>query len=129
MENTAVENTPDMYVPSIDDQGNYVDNIPVIRHGIYCQCGARKNWSYANAAKFTIHTKSLHHQKWLTTMNQNKMNHYAEMLKLKDLVGSQQKILARLENELLIKSRLVTSLETQINSLQIALILNDVDLD
>lgn len=35
-----IQTTPDIYTPSIDDQGNYIDHIPVIRNGIRCSCGA-----------------------------------------------------------------------------------------
>jgi len=87
--------TPDIYAPSVDEHGNYVDTIPVIRNGIHCPCSEK---IYENASKFRTHTRSKTHQKWITNMNQNKINHYVEMIKNKETVENQQKIIARLEN-------------------------------
>ena len=38
--------TPDTYIPSVDNRGNYIDNIPIIKNGIICLCGARKDKVY-----------------------------------------------------------------------------------
>jgi hypothetical protein len=114
--------TADKYTPGIDDQGNYIDVIPVIRHGMYCLCGSRKDKVYANAPSFTAHTKTKHHQQWLETLNRNKANHYVDSLRYKELVESQQKILASLENQLVAKTSLVASLEKQVTHLRIQLV-------
>ena len=114
--------TADTYTPGLDDQGNYVDDIPVIRHGIYCLCGSRRDKNYANTASFTAHTKTKHHQQWLETLNRNKANHYVESLRYKELVESQQKILTSLENQLVIKSSQVVSLEKQVATLRLQLV-------
>ena len=86
--------TPDIYTPSVDDHGNYIDNIPPIHHGLKCPCGSRKDGIFETKAKFSLHCKSSVHQKWLTMMNQNKANHYIELLKLKETVEIQQKIIS-----------------------------------
>lgn len=91
--------TPDTYVPSIDIHGNYVDNVPVIRHGMYCPCGTRKDLLYKNTSCFVSHTKTKSHQKWLTFLNLNKANHFVELSKMKELVENQQKIIAKMEIE------------------------------
>jgi hypothetical protein len=49
---------------------------------------------------FINHTKSNTHQQWLLSLNQNKANYYIEMLKNKELVEHQQKIIAQLENQI-----------------------------
>ena len=92
--------TPDIYTPYVNDTGDYIDNIPVIKHGLYCPCGSRKDKLYENANKFSAHTKTKIHQKWLQTLNNNKANYYVEMLKYKELMENQQKIIARLEHQL-----------------------------
>ena len=89
--------TPDMYTPAVDDTGNYVDSIPVIRHGIFCLCGSRKDKSYETAIKFSSHIKSKTHQKWLLNLNQNKANYYVEMMKSKEIIENQQKLISQLE--------------------------------
>uniref|UniRef100_A0A6C0B8V3 Uncharacterized protein n=1 Tax=viral metagenome TaxID=1070528 RepID=A0A6C0B8V3_9ZZZZ len=86
--------TPDIYTPSVDETGNYIDNIPPINHGLKCPCGSRKDVMFETKAKFSVHCKSSVHQKWLAILNQNKANHYTEMLKFKKIVESQQKIIA-----------------------------------
>lgn len=92
--------TPDTYTPSVDDNGNYIDNIPSIKHGLFCPCGSRKDKAYENTAKFATHIKSKVHQKWLTILNQNKANYYVEALRNKDLVENQQKIITQLTKQL-----------------------------
>ena len=114
--------TADTYTPGLDDQGNYVDDIPVIRHGIHCPCGSRRDKTYPTVASFTAHTKTKHHQQWLETLNRNKANHYVESLRYKELVESQQKILTSLENQLVIKSSQVVSLEKQVATLRLQLV-------
>ena len=67
---------PDFYSPSIDDQGNYIDKIPsfhIIKKGLYCPCGARKDKIYETYSIFSSHCKTKMHQKWIAHLNQNKM--------------------------------------------------------
>ena len=89
--------TPDVYIPSVDDAGNYIDEIPIIIHGMFCPCGSRKDKEYTTTAKFSAHTKSQAHQNWLSSLNQNKANHYAMMIKNKKIVKDQRKIISELE--------------------------------
>ena len=100
----AVTVTPDIYAPSVDDNGNYIDSIPAsIRHGIECPCGSKreKRKVYENASKLASHLKTKGHQQWLQTMNQNKANYYVENMKQTELVETQQKIIVglRIENQ------------------------------
>jgi len=92
--------TPDTYMPSVDEKGNYIDCIPIIKHGLFCPCGSRKDKTYENTVKFTAHIKSKSHQKWLLSLNQNKANYYVDMLKNKEIIENQQKIIKQLENQL-----------------------------
>ena len=90
--------TPDTYTPVVNEAGNYVDKIPSIRNGIYCACGSRRDKIYNST--FSVHTKSKHHQKWLQSLNENKMNYYAELIKCKGVISSQQEIIQKLENKM-----------------------------
>ena len=89
--------TSDIYTPSVDEAGNYIDdtNIPNISHGIKCPCGSKV--VFDSKPKFSVHCKTAVHKKWLDMMNQNKANHYAEMLKLKETVDHQRQIISRQE--------------------------------
>lgn len=106
--------TPDIYTPSVNNTGNYIDNIPIIKNGLFCPCGTRKDKTYENTTKFASHIKSKSHQKWLISLNQNKANYYVEMLKNKELVENQQKIIAQLENQLHKKTLTIDYLTEQL---------------
>ena len=121
--------TPDTYTPGIDDKGNYIDQIPVIRHGIHCLCGSRKDKTYSNSTSFTAHIKTKHHQHWLENLNRNKANYYIESVRYKELVESQQKILVNLENQVLIKTNTIEKLEKQIICLNVQLVSRSLDLN
>jgi len=108
--------TPDIYTPSVDDHGNYIDNIPVIDHGIKCPCGSRKDGMFETRTKFSLHCKTAVHKKWLDMMNQNKANHYAEMLKLKETVEHQRQIISRQELKISLHKK---ELETKIHEKEI----------
>jgi hypothetical protein len=106
--------TPDTYTPSVNNEGNYIDNIPIIKNGLFCPCGSRKDKTYENTTKFATHIKSKSHQKWLTILNQNKANYYVEMLKTKELIENQRKIIAQLENQLHKKTLTIDYLTEQL---------------
>jgi hypothetical protein len=106
--------TPDMYTPSVDSNGNYVDNIPIIKHGLFCPCGSRKDKAYENTSKFASHIKTKMHQKWLLNLNQNKANYYVDMLKNKEILESQQKIITQLEKQLQRKNLTIDYLTEQL---------------
>ena len=76
---------PDIYSPSIDDKGNYIDRIPsfnIIKKGLLCPCGARKDKIYESHTVFASHIKTKVHQSWLVTLNFNKTNYFSKTLKL-----------------------------------------------
>jgi hypothetical protein len=92
----------DIYEPNIDNNGNYTDYVPPsskFSNGLRCPCGARKDHIFDSRVSFSSHIKSKTHQKWLTDLNTNKMNHFTECEKLKEVVNSQKIIIAKLEKE------------------------------
>lgn len=105
--------TPDTYVPVVDDSGRYSDKIPIIKNGLYCPCGATRDKVY-QTQQFRSHIKSKSHQKWLQTLNNNKTNHYAELLDLREIVSQQKIQLVRLENQLGTKSLTIDMLTEQL---------------
>lgn len=93
----------DIYAPNVDNQGNYADYLPSaskFSNGLRCPCGARKDHVFDNRQSFASHTKSKTHQKWLLDLNANKLNYYTDCERLKDVVKSQQIIIAKLEKEI-----------------------------
>lgn len=105
---------PEIYCPSVDTTGNYTDQFPPSnKSGIVCSCGTRGT-VFKTRSQFNAHIKSKSHVAWLETLNNNRVNYYAECVSLKSLVESQMKIIKDLENRLAVK-------ETAINEYQILL--------
>lgn len=108
---------PDLYYPSIDDNGNYIDYLPSFNqnvNGYYCSCGCRKDKIYQTKQKLLIHHKTKCHQKWLINLNQNKTNYYIENVKMKELIHNQQKIIATISNTNINKSATIDYLTSQL---------------
>lgn len=109
---------PDLYSPSINDKGEYIDCIPSFHHikkGLKCPCGSRKDKVYETKAIFTSHTKTKSHQDWLTLLNLNRSNFFTENEKLKGTVHTQRLIIAQLEKEIQSKSMTIGYLTHQLN--------------
>jgi hypothetical protein len=105
--------TPDTYMPIVDDNGKYADKIPMNKNGLYCPCGARRDKVY-QPSQFRSHIKSKTHQKWLQTLNNNKNNHYVELLETKEIVNQQRKMLADMETKLSAKCLTIDMLTQQL---------------
>lgn len=105
---------PDIYCPSLDEMGNYIDVIPSIQHGLRCPCGSRKDKTYDTHSMFATHIKTKTHQKWLSTVNLNKFNHYVENERLKETVQNQRLIIAKLDKDLQHKSMTIDYLTQQL---------------
>lgn len=107
----------DIYQPSINADGNYVDYLPPsskFASGMRCPCGARKEHVFNTHQAFAIHCKSKTHQKWIEHMNSCKFNYAVECTRLKDTVASQKLVIARLEKELSLKIRTIDYLSQQL---------------
>jgi len=87
-----------------------------MKNGLYCPCGSRKDHIYDTAAKFNSHIKTKIHQKWLAVLNANKANYYVETLKMKELIDNQQKIIQKLETQLMSKSATIDYLTIQLGA-------------
>ncbi len=111
----AVES--DIYEPYINDENNYSDYLPPsskFENGLRCPCGTRKDHIFNNKQSFASHIKTKTHMKWLAELNTNKMNYFTECEKLKDTVNNQKIIIARLEKEIIIKSKTIDLLTQQL---------------
>lgn len=105
---------PEIYSPSIDTLGNYVDAVPrSIKHGILCPCGTRKDHIYDSTTKFSIHVKTATHKKWLDKVNMDKSNYYVEYEKLRRTVSNQQQMITKYDNEINSKNCVIAQLTQQ----------------
>jgi hypothetical protein len=120
---------PDIYAPSIDEHGNYVDRIPSFQHGIYCPCGSRKNKNYETSQKLSTHIKSQAHKKWLENLNLNRTNYYVDCNKLNELVKNQRLIIAQMEIDVYNKNKTIDYLTQQLTLKNSAAVTNLLELD
>lgn len=91
---------PDVYMPSINQAGEYVDVVSVKQNGLRCPCTASKDKVYATAASFQCHIKTKQHQKFITDMNSNKENYYVKAAELEEVVKQQRMLIAKMEKEI-----------------------------
>jgi hypothetical protein len=126
---------PDVYTPSINDNGMYVDKIPpfaLIKKGLMCPCGARKDKVYETYSVFAGHIKTKNHQKWLENLNLNRANYYVENEKLKETLHSQRLIIAKMEKEIHSKTMTIDYLTQQLthkNTISCKIVTNLLDFD
>jgi hypothetical protein len=85
-----------------------------IKKGLTCPCGSRKDKVYDSASKFSTHTKTKIHQKWLANLNTNRANFYIENEKLKETVENQKLIISRMEKDIQTKIMTIDYLTRQI---------------
>jgi len=93
---------PDIYEPIMNEQSNYVDYFPPsskFKNGLRCACGTRKEHVFDSRQSFASHTKTKTHQKWLTDLNNNKMNYFSENIKLNETITTQKMVIAKLQRE------------------------------
>jgi inner membrane protein involved in colicin E2 resistance len=112
----------DIYYPSIDNDGKYVDRIPNfinIKGGLKCQCGTRKDKIYSNYAIFSQHLKRKMHQKWMESINLNRENYLVENSKLKDVIKQQRIHIAELEKTLNKRSLTIDYLSHELHKVNI----------
>ena len=109
----------DIYSPSIDEMGNYIDKVPsfnIIKKGLLCPCGSRKDKLYESHSSFITHIKTKNHQKWLSNLNLNKVNYYIENEKLQETIQNQRLIIAKLEKDVNTKIMTIDYLSQQLNT-------------
>lgn len=107
----------DMYVPNIDEIGNYVDKIPSfihIKNGLRCPCGSRKDKTYDTYSTFSSHIRTKCHKKWLDNLNVNRANYYIENENLKETIQNQRLIIAKMEKDLMTKIMTIDYLSKQL---------------
>lgn len=114
---------PDIYVPGVDDNGNYTDNIPLqnifINGGIKCPCGTRKDKIYSTKTQFLSHIKTKTHKEWLYQLSKEHLNYYSKLIKAEEVIHSQKIIIARLEQSISQKDVIINSLTEKITKLSI----------
>jgi hypothetical protein len=118
---------PDVYAPSIDENGNYIDRIPsfnIMKKGILCPCGSRKDKIYETNTMFSSHIKTKIHQKWLAEINNKKVNYYVEYEKQKTDLQNLRICYAKLEKVVISKTLEVETLTQKLNEINGTTMLN-----
>ena len=117
----ALSLEPELYQVAVDENGTYINIIPSldsIKNGIKCPCGSRKNQVYKTTASLTKHFDCEKHKVWLKNLNQEKINHYNDLIKTREIVQQQQKMIRELKLELQEKDRIIINLNRDINRLR-----------
>jgi hypothetical protein len=92
---------PDMYSPSIGENGEYVDQVPSgphFQHGMRCPCGKVEK-VFSTRQSFVLHVKTATHQRWIQHLNSNRDNHLTELEEARRIIDQQKRIIAHLEHE------------------------------
>jgi hypothetical protein len=98
-----IDTISDIYSPSIDEFGNYIDKLPnfnIITNGIKCSCGSRKNQIYTSNNIFNAHIKTKKHIAWLLSLNLNKHNYYKENKEFQETIYRQRILIAQIDRQL-----------------------------
>ncbi len=113
---STLSTVADVYVPSVDDNGNYCDgNIKyVFDNNVKCPCCNR---IYNSRGIFMQHIKTQIHKKWLDELNKNKHNYYEKYCALEVLTNNQKLIIARLEKEVQQKNKSIKDFEECVSEL------------
>lgn len=112
---------PDIYVPGIDDNGNYTDNLPshsiFTNGGIKCTCGTRKDKIYSTKTQFLAHIKTKTHKEWLCQLSKEHLNYYSNLKKAEEVIHSQKIIISRLEQNISKQDVIINILTEKISKL------------
>jgi len=88
---------PDIYEPNFEEN-IYQDYIPFnFENGIKCPCCTRAGHFYRNRQVFKKHITTNKHKKWLSHLNNNRVNYYSQSLKYAETIKNQKKYIAQLE--------------------------------
>lgn len=93
----AVALCPEYYVPSLSENGEYVDasyvSVPVV--GIRCPCCKRL---YTTRQKFVQHTKCKRHALWLAQLNRERSNYYRLCIEQEQTIRQQRLLIAQMQH-------------------------------
>jgi hypothetical protein len=89
---------PEDYTPSLNDNGEYIDNTPsnnskIFKIGMRCPCGTRKDIVFTEPSKFKVHIKCKKHQEWLKNINDNRFNYIIENKKAQETIMNQRQLI------------------------------------
>jgi hypothetical protein len=131
MNHTEMElaTTAEIYQPTVDDDGNYVDIVPKFDSvrkecGIRCPCAQGLTHEYANRGKtfyeranLYAHTKSKYHQDWLAGLNREKTNHLSKLHVVSELVDQQKIIIAQQAQVISQRDQVISQKDQEIKKL------------
>ena len=108
----------DIYQVKVDDNGTYIDSIPLIKNGIKCVCGSRKDHIFNTPATLKKHFSTEKHQIWLRKLNLEKANHYVELIKTQEILEQQKKQINDLKLELQENNKIIIKLKKENSKLR-----------
>jgi hypothetical protein len=112
---------PDLYQVSVDENGTYINKLPSpdsINSGIRCPCGSRRNIVFKTSTSLSKHFLCEKHKMWLKNLNLEKVNHYTELIKSREIVDQQQKLIKNLKLELQDKDKTIVNQAKELASIK-----------
>lgn len=112
---------PAIYAPVLNNEGAYVDKIPVIGEaGIRCVCSSRARAPFKTTGSLAAHCKTQCHGRWLEEINANRVNMAAENTELRETVRTQKEIITRLDIQLSNKEIIIRDLIYRLTTATVA---------
>jgi len=110
-----IQIVPDIYSPTVDKNGNYVDTLILFpKNGFYCPCN-NKHKIYKDKLSFATHIYSKTHKNWILYLNDNKLNYYSHSIRLEQDINNLKKIIANQDIEIQKQSNIIVHLTNAIN--------------
>ena len=105
----------ELYAPNRDDHATYVDYVPsqcVMKNGLKCVCGSRKEQIFYKPSSFKVHLKCQKHKDWLKMKNIAPQNDIKTIHELEKTIKNQQIIIHEKEREIVVLKNKIGMLES-----------------
>ena len=105
----------ELYAPNRDDQGKYIDFVPslcLLKNGIKCVCGSRKDQTFYAAGPFKKHFQCQKHKAWLKMKNLEPQNDIKIIHEHEKTIKNQQILIHELDQEIVLLKKKISDLES-----------------
>ena len=105
----------ELYAPNRDDQGKYIDFVPslcLLKHGIKCVCGSRKDQTFYATGPFKKHLQCQKHKAWLKMKNLEPQNDIKIIHEHEKTIKNQQILIHELNQEIVLLKKKISVLES-----------------
>ena len=104
----------ELYAPNRDDHGTYIDFVPsicILKYGIRCACGSRKDQTFYSTAPFKKHLQCQKHKAWLKMKNLEPQNDIKIIHEHEKTIKNQQLLINKMDLEIQTLKKKIIDLE------------------